>query len=141
MGCPIHSDTIYMGHSTTHSHWPLTLEVQVQPQASLYGISDGQSSTRRGSSPSTLVFPCQYHTIHSFIYQQYHINLAILTKCLLLHGNSCHNLKAHLNYHHQQLSFKSITPLAPKLNSQCYMQVSPWTGRLKHMMTYLWNPN
>jgi hypothetical protein len=81
----------------TYSHWPLASEVQVQPQASLYGISNGQSSTMRGSSPSTLVFPWQYQTTHSFIYQQYHIKLAILTKCLLLNGNSCHNLKVHLN--------------------------------------------
>ena len=67
MGCPIHPDTIYMGHSVTQAvgHCPLTTEVQVQPQTSLYGITDRQCSTRRGSSPSALVFPCQYHTTNT----------------------------------------------------------------------------
>ena len=126
MGCPIHPDTIYMGHSMTQavSHWPLTTDIQVQSQATLYGISDGQSSSRQGPSPSTLVFHCQYHPTNSFIYQQYHTNLATFNH----------------HYHHKQLlSFRSRNPLVLKLNSQCNLQVSPWTGRHKHVMTYLWS--
>jgi len=57
----------------------LTIEAQVQSQASLFEICGGQSGTRIGAPLSTLVFPCQYHStnapfslihsIHSFIIQ------------------------------------------------------------------------
>jgi hypothetical protein len=107
-----------------------------------------------GSFPRTLAFP--YHTTppmlhtHSPIYQHYSINSAILTNCLLLHGNLCHRLKCiwinhhyqHHHHHHQLLlNFRSINPLVPKLNSQCNLRVFPWTGTLKHVMTYMYSPS
>jgi hypothetical protein len=89
-------------------HRQLDTEVQVQHQARLHRIPDGQNSTVWGSCPSTLVFPRHttppmLHT-HSPIYQHYHINSAILTNCLLLRGKSCHSLKCiwinHYHHHH-----------------------------------------
>jgi hypothetical protein len=52
----------------------LTIEIQVQTQASPCGICGGQSDTGAGVSLSTLVFPCQCHSTSdhiSFIYQHY----------------------------------------------------------------------
>ena len=44
------------------SHWPFTTQVQVQSQASLYGICGGQSGTVTGCCPRTSVFLCWYHS-------------------------------------------------------------------------------
>ena len=44
------------------SHWPLTTQVQVQSQTSLYGICGGQSGTATGCCTRTSVFLCWYHS-------------------------------------------------------------------------------
>jgi hypothetical protein len=41
--------------------WPLTAKAQVRSRVSPCGICGGQSSTGTGFSPSTSVFPCQFH--------------------------------------------------------------------------------
>jgi hypothetical protein len=44
------------------SHRPLTVEVHVCTWVSPCGICGRHSSTRTGFSPSSLIFPCQYHS-------------------------------------------------------------------------------
>ena len=41
---------------------PHTIEVCIQTQATPRGIDGGQSEAETGSSLSTLVFPCHYHS-------------------------------------------------------------------------------
>jgi hypothetical protein len=43
------------------SRRPLTAEVRVRAGVSLCGICGGQSGIRKGFSPSSLIFPCQYY--------------------------------------------------------------------------------
>jgi len=45
------------------SSQPLTTGAQIQSQASVHVICDGQSGTGTGFSQGMLVFPCQYHFI------------------------------------------------------------------------------
>ena len=57
--------------------WSLTVEASVRFQTSPSGICGGQSGTKTGFSPSTLVFPCYYippvlHT-HSLVRQSWMI--------------------------------------------------------------------
>jgi hypothetical protein len=40
---------------------PLTAETRVRIRVSPCGICSGQTASRTGISPSSLVFPCQYH--------------------------------------------------------------------------------
>jgi hypothetical protein len=52
------------------SRQPLTAESRVRTRVNPCGICDGQSGTGTGFSPSSLVFPCQYHStviLHSHI--------------------------------------------------------------------------
>jgi hypothetical protein len=52
------------------SRWPLTAEAPVCARVSLCGIYGGQSGTGTGFSPSSSIFPCQYHftvIIHTHI--------------------------------------------------------------------------
>jgi hypothetical protein len=44
------------------SRRPLTAEAQVRAWVNPCGICDGQSGTGSGFSPSSSVFPCQYHS-------------------------------------------------------------------------------
>jgi hypothetical protein len=43
-------------------HRPLTAEARGQSRVSPRGICGGQSGTGAGFSPSTSVFPCQFHS-------------------------------------------------------------------------------
>jgi hypothetical protein len=43
-------------------HRPLTTEARVRARINPYGICGGQSDTGTGFTPSSLVFPCQYHS-------------------------------------------------------------------------------
>jgi hypothetical protein len=55
----------------TISRQSVAAEARVQSQANPSGICCGQNGTGTGSSPSTSVFPCQYHSINgacSFIH-------------------------------------------------------------------------
>jgi hypothetical protein len=44
------------------SRQPLTAEARVRSRVGSCGICGGQSGTGTGFSPSTLVFPCQFHS-------------------------------------------------------------------------------
>jgi hypothetical protein len=44
------------------SRWPLTVEARVRARVDPYGIRGGQSGTVASFSPSSSVFPCQYHS-------------------------------------------------------------------------------
>jgi hypothetical protein len=44
------------------SRRPLTAEARVRARVNTCGICDGQSGTGTGFSPSSSVFPCQYHS-------------------------------------------------------------------------------
>jgi hypothetical protein len=44
------------------SRRPLTAEAEVRSRVRPYGICGGQSGTGTGFSPSTSVFPCQFHS-------------------------------------------------------------------------------
>jgi hypothetical protein len=44
------------------SHRPLIAEARVRAQVSSCGIYGGQDSTETGLSPSSSVFPCEYHS-------------------------------------------------------------------------------
>jgi hypothetical protein len=43
------------------SRRPLTAEARVRARVNPYGICGGQNNTGTGFSPSSSVFPCQYH--------------------------------------------------------------------------------
>jgi hypothetical protein len=45
------------------SHRPLTAEAWIRSWVGPYGIFGGQSGTGTRLSPSTSVFPCQFHSI------------------------------------------------------------------------------
>jgi len=47
------------------NHWPVPMEAWVQSQASQWGIYGGHSITKTGISPTTSVFPCQYHSANA----------------------------------------------------------------------------
>jgi hypothetical protein len=54
------------------SRWTVTAEARFRARVDPCGICGGQSGTGAGFSPSSLVFPCQYHFHHCsiFIYRR-----------------------------------------------------------------------
>ena len=70
------------------SRRPLTAEARAQSRFSLCEICGGRSTTGKGLSSSTSVFPCQHHSTnapYSFIYRQ---------RCVILgQGRSASNLE------------------------------------------------
>jgi hypothetical protein len=64
-----------LGHAIVQavSRLPLTAETRVCAQGTPYGICGAQNGIGTGSSPSSLVLPCQYHFIavlcSSFVYR------------------------------------------------------------------------
>jgi hypothetical protein len=62
------------------SHWSLTVESQVQFEATSHGFCSGQSDNGTGLSLRTSLFPCLFHFIntpHSVIYHQHYVILAV----------------------------------------------------------------
>jgi hypothetical protein len=55
------------------SHWPLTTEAQIHTWVSSCGICGGRSDKGMGFSPSSSVFPCQYHSTHHGSTLIYHL--------------------------------------------------------------------
>jgi hypothetical protein len=52
--------TVLEGHAV--NHWPLTAEAQVRARINPCVICGSQSGIGTGFSPSSLVFPCYYHS-------------------------------------------------------------------------------
>jgi hypothetical protein len=96
-----------LGHDMAQAvtHWPLTTEACVQPQASRFGICRGGSSTGTSFSLCTLVVPCHYCSISApysyFIYLP--PTLQILSSSITSH---------------EVLLFLSLT--VPQDSTQCY---------------------
>jgi hypothetical protein len=67
------------------SRRPLTAETRVRSRVSPCGICGGQSGTGTGFSPSTSVFPCQFHSTGALLHGKTKIKLIIfITR---LHNN------------------------------------------------------
>jgi hypothetical protein len=69
------------------SRWPLTAEDRVRAHVDPCGICDGQSGIGAGFSPSSSVFPCQYHS-------------ALLHIHLSLPCEVCNSSDQAVHYHH-----------------------------------------
>jgi hypothetical protein len=65
------------------SRWPITAEARVRAWVIPCGIYDEQSGTRTGFSPSSSVFPCQYH---STVALQTHIIWGIRNMLIGIHA-------------------------------------------------------
>jgi hypothetical protein len=77
------------------SCWLLVAEARVPSQASPCKISGGQSVIGTGFSPSTSVFPCQYHSTiapYSFIHLPH-------TRCIMFFSQ-CFSFPVSVSFHH-----------------------------------------
>ena len=100
--CSFPGKKVIWGHAMAHvvSSQPFTTKAQIQSQAGPFWIYSRESDTMIGFSPSTSVFPCQYHSTiapYSFIHlppMLYNVFLPVLQFSpvsiipLLLHTHS-----------------------------------------------------
>jgi hypothetical protein len=75
---------MHMGYAMAQavSRWPLTMEAQVQSEASPHEICGGQSGTRTSFSSSTSVFFCHYHSTNASYALIY---LSLMLYCIIIH--------------------------------------------------------
>jgi hypothetical protein len=65
------------------SRRPLTVEAWARSRVSPCGICDGQSDTGTGFSPSTSVFPCQFHSTDAPLQGKTKKQIIIITGCTI----------------------------------------------------------